>query len=789
MPPAFIVRPLSPVNSEPLIPLTEDIVCLGSDDEKSVEEHRDKRRRIEFQAQQYLQGRPLFILSAGLRGPLNDTWVNPWAKKKRRNGDDKRRSRATSKEIINSHSWKRNAEAVLEKQSDNYNAVTPPRQDPQALALKPSDFQNWSKRDLAQATETSLKSPRKRFKAENVYFGEHPRRTSRSPTPTPPNSKPRDQALGISTYSFRRPAKLQPNPQTTRDSPGDPSNPGYEFGFPSINKRASPQDTGIQAEHGRRMAKLPAANVENREFSYPRRINIREVNLNKADGPTRMGRHSVQQLSQAVEQAVTNDGYVQARNVSERAAPRAFEGDISLRISNGSEPAVQGAVARAAQADEWRAFEDSPHALPPSTNLPEFPYRYARKQNPLSLKDRPSFAETLGIAKAKAELVEVAHAKAKAKAQEQEIRRLSFTASGNVKNFESNSRRQSPHRTSSPLQQRRTSSLPKQTHESNFSTVANGSSLPKQTHQSNSSTVGNGSMATTFLPSISGSLSDENNDAQIVSPVPVLSGLVPFGPSTNLLETDKLSLNQSVQEGDSYADLSTQAAIFKAQRKFQKGVFSPVVSSQPQHNEATTSVVTPRAHEAAKASRTSHQPLREPSPTRFNPAAVEDEPMSTQAMVDALSPFVMTTMKKDTNAVLSPNSPISPTIAPARLQPYASASAHAPPPSIYATSNKHSQPSSSLSSFSAGPNSTLNESYQQEGQQEPPQPRYFDSNEWDLDAAIDEAGQFLGSWDVDIEARKEGLRESTGAGTDDGKARRGDPVEKRHETRVGLVEG
>ncbi|KAH7388620.1 hypothetical protein BKA66DRAFT_414798 [Pyrenochaeta sp. MPI-SDFR-AT-0127] len=43
-----------------------------------------KRRRVEAIAFQYLRGKPPMILSAGLRGPFNQGWKNPWAKKPRK---------------------------------------------------------------------------------------------------------------------------------------------------------------------------------------------------------------------------------------------------------------------------------------------------------------------------------------------------------------------------------------------------------------------------------------------------------------------------------------------------------------------------------------------------------------------------------------------------------------------------------------------------------------------------------------------------------------------------------
>jgi hypothetical protein len=43
-----------------------------------------KRRRIEHIATQYLRGRAPLILSAGLKGPFNKNWKNPWAEKLRK---------------------------------------------------------------------------------------------------------------------------------------------------------------------------------------------------------------------------------------------------------------------------------------------------------------------------------------------------------------------------------------------------------------------------------------------------------------------------------------------------------------------------------------------------------------------------------------------------------------------------------------------------------------------------------------------------------------------------------
>ncbi|EAW16269.1 uncharacterized protein NFIA_056180 [Aspergillus fischeri NRRL 181] len=57
---------------------------LGSDEELDEDEWSARRQRIERLAESYLNGTPLFILSASLRGPFDRDWVNPWKKSRRR---------------------------------------------------------------------------------------------------------------------------------------------------------------------------------------------------------------------------------------------------------------------------------------------------------------------------------------------------------------------------------------------------------------------------------------------------------------------------------------------------------------------------------------------------------------------------------------------------------------------------------------------------------------------------------------------------------------------------------
>ncbi|KAJ5760305.1 hypothetical protein N7520_007461 [Penicillium odoratum] len=80
-------RPVSPVALEPCCPPPEsdhDLHgLLGSDDELDDVSRAAKYQRIERLAEAYLQGRPMFISSAALRGPFDEGWKNPWRKKRK----------------------------------------------------------------------------------------------------------------------------------------------------------------------------------------------------------------------------------------------------------------------------------------------------------------------------------------------------------------------------------------------------------------------------------------------------------------------------------------------------------------------------------------------------------------------------------------------------------------------------------------------------------------------------------------------------------------------------------
>lgn len=73
-------RPVPEIDfdEDPILPGT---IIYTNDDEIDENKRAVKRRRVEANAKAYLRGEGLFILSAGLRGPFDAGWKNPWAPK------------------------------------------------------------------------------------------------------------------------------------------------------------------------------------------------------------------------------------------------------------------------------------------------------------------------------------------------------------------------------------------------------------------------------------------------------------------------------------------------------------------------------------------------------------------------------------------------------------------------------------------------------------------------------------------------------------------------------------
>ena len=842
----FVKRPTSPLFFEPLYTPPEETLYPGSDEEATPHEREKKRLRVETQAQQYLNGRPLFILSAGLRGPFEKGWINPWKSKERKYAvDDIRRFPEAEPEVLPRHSHMQVGQSTAKRKSvavSGYGSLSYDSDNGAPLATEasrpeePTDKQKrqrelddphgyyGSQRNNDQGFTVPDGSRHHWLKRYKTHLQTRSREDIRSSTPTP-TAKPRNKSHAASS----------PHPEHPSGAITVPPDPNYQKSMTKDTKSVASEGTNVEtAKYATIDPRLGATDLVN-----DMRSNVRERSLSKMDTITRDGYDEVKELSQrAARRAEVEDGQLQARRLSQEAVAQAIDGyqkKNTSRLTPYVSEAVVGndaassAALRAAKAPKPKP---SPHAVPPSTNQPEFQYHYTRKGTSTSTspqrapfvdapeqpQTRPrsdsssssgssAFAEALEAAQEKAALKSFTSSKSSSPALEgpetrsvkknrKALRRLTFTPSGGAR-FASRRTSSRPSSNSSAIEPGKID-----TKEREKPPMNDPPSLLRTSTKSSarSLTNGNRSRNSMILP--------EAQTDPIAHP---RIAQAPSGPSTNLLETDKQSPKvPSYDDGDSYFDLSTQAAGLKAQRSFQADVVSTLTPHRPKKEESSPidsiskkGGITPMAH-GRRGIEAANGPLIKPSDSD------DEEPMSTQAMVDAISPFVVTTIKKRppayqkrTSVIPSPTKerkarsppqapffhPESPTTAAFRTRSPGmsisqsitpSPSPEKSPPRIplsHPTTNSK-PPSSLTTSFSILPNGTLTETslYQQDGQQQQDVPDYDSSlpldpfgfedaggdgqmqdGSWDLNAAIEEAGSFLGDWDVEAEARKEGL--------------------------------
>lgn len=121
-------RPVSPLTIEE-IPACPDTVVYGQfiDDaeEEAAERAAKRRRRIRDNAEAYLRGDQIYIMTAGLKGPFDKGWKNPW--KERRN------HAVTAAEVPETAA--RPIKARSEKTAAVPETYIPPKDDPQCIDL------------------------------------------------------------------------------------------------------------------------------------------------------------------------------------------------------------------------------------------------------------------------------------------------------------------------------------------------------------------------------------------------------------------------------------------------------------------------------------------------------------------------------------------------------------------------------------------------------------------------------------------------------------------------------
>ena len=733
MPVAFVKRTVSPLRFESLQPDPDDILCLGSEAEETLEGYEAKRRRVEQAGEEYLRGKPLYIASARLKGPFTCGWNDLVLTRKTREQISEGRNRATRQRIVPTNVKReivpgcKDVPVEISSHETEATIPTPSARSHRGTSTEhiikqagPQHAQRPRTRKGESTTRHSVPATSKSLdvtqQPENARISlphgrnwlksatrnkELLKKSLKSPTPSPaPRSRgqaevagPRRRTKSRSVAGSRESSTLQEALSAGRSDLC--ASPGFERlrGTPDAGRSIKPHGTAEEAK------------------------------LSSGSPDTQRARKTVNKLSQVPAERAQNDWALsEANKLSEAAITRARSSSTVV-----NEPvALSDKPDTAPAALHMRRSKPSAQVIPSSTNLAEFEYRYGLVENSRSL-ERKSFKEDLEAAKKKA--------------RAEKRWRLSFTASGSVKGR--NATATSNGQRLSQLSQR--TSGPKSSQSADNSSEERTKRIDKPIPKADEETT---TRPMEMLP-----------EAQLVQE-PALK--IPSGPSTGMLETDKLSLKlPSTEDGDSYQGLSTQAAMLKAQNTFQDDLVSPVSNRM---GPPLPRIRDNRADNAVDDEE--WQIVDHPtSKTEFLTPRKDNEPINTQAMIDAISPFADTTIKKrpaldrrsssiatgsEASASLSPAAPnfentslsmsTSPSPAPAPVN-------HRPPVPLSALS----KPASSVTSFSIAPNGTMTEVYQQDGQRA----QEYLMSDLELDAAIEEAGSFLGEWNLEKEARNQ----------------------------------
>lgn len=736
MPPGFIRRAISPLHFQPLHPDDpDDILCPGSDADESTEERRAKRRRVEDVAHEYLRGKTLYISSARLKGPFPRTWRNPYGGTQGRGANAERErsvisGRSVSKEQhrhteaprssdridhVQPHeptvrfsvptprsrhrSSPEHTEAITDHsavQQDTEKDFGPPLQPPSVTTANEA---TEGAQHLA-LTKTHGSRNRDWLKTSSTFAKNRSRDKYRatSPTPTPAPMIRKESAKLPSTALSRDPI----------DQPASMESDSSEHLTARSDTNSANGDRLLAQPVCEEPQKAPSSQASSPE-SNPI---VKEVDIEGLDSVNREAYDNVKLLSQqAVLRAqYDSEAYSEAKRLSQEAAQHAVE------ASAAAKEATSHLKRTGAASERPKAYapcvQRSTHELPPSTNLPGFEYRKASHS-----PKRKSFREDLEAAKKKA--------------RAEEKRRISFTASGSVKGRRS---QPSSRGSQAPLSSQSRSLL----------------RLPQRGMTEGTSSEGDKESPG---PEHLAAETSTSNQAEVFPEAQAVpSAGLSKGHSTDVLETEKQSLKfPSTDEGNSYLDLSTQAAMHKAQRSFDHDVASTPSPSGDSNSD----------HALSSNDGEGHVPMFSPKRGISTPAANDWETVSTQAMMDAMSPFAVTTVKRkprsersDSAGSASPSSPSSPTPQDFRATSLSMSTSpsHSPapidnePPIALSALSK---PISTITSFSIAPNGTMTEILQYDGQQR----QNYQMGDSDLDTALEEAGSFLGDWSVEKEAK------------------------------------
>ncbi|KAL9120949.1 MAG: hypothetical protein Q9187_002490 [Circinaria calcarea] len=687
-------RATSPLSYSPVKYSPDEILCAGSSDEDAPEVRVKKKLQREALGREYLQDRPPLILSASLRGPLHDGWINPWRKAKRQKVNKSHvlpRFTAARRDTKQSHGDS-SAESSSEEESSSQGSEMssaeeqrryPYSDDRRHYARSPPSLseEDLSEDDISDSNPNPgwVRSRKGRPGGERVrpvtikepaavlakLQRDRPGRVN-LPTPTPKTqkqskrkvtpvysssssedttsneqedtirsksaltlasaikeaSKMKDKTLREQTLAFCKGTQAVVDQVNSLfpDITVPPSKASRAPRSPPITRKtlkAGKHNPQIQAPSG---SSKPSNFQASSNRTTPMTVHIP---IDFWAEPLR-GLVGLAEMAQRLKDDMENLSKEAVRKNCNLAADQPLPDDAPGPTPKGTRK--QSGAERGTEAESStdqrptkildRVATGSPHVIPPSTTHPEFVYnrttktfKSAPEENASNTRsqtektpnvDDGSFPSTdpgPATEKVKSDRAHIKNAKAP--------RRLSFSTSGKL-----------------VLEIR---VPPRRTQKSPLTVSPKGPS----------NETSNASVA---LPS-----------GQVVSDQPGQRIKLPSEPSTNLLETDRQSLQfATTDEGNSDLAFSTQAAVARAQQAFQLDLESPANKIE------TSSPLSTRARKtsSAKSPQTNMTPLGHirdsfagPPQQRFS-NRLEDLAISTQDLVNKMTPFAITTVKK-----------------------------------------------------------------------------------------------------------------------------------------------
>ncbi|EQL28377.1 hypothetical protein BDFG_08860 [Blastomyces dermatitidis ATCC 26199] len=295
-------RHTTPLHFETLPALPSELLSEFSDSDDGLDDaaRAAKRRKIERLGQDYLEGKPLFILSAGLKGPLDNGWMNPW---KRNRGKDKKPQRGASL-------WKQGRQKDFRNGISNSGMVSSEatskplerrmKPSPQVLRqgsgfessldLEPVQAQRSDQRQRKSGSrgrgqlETDIFSARKT--PSNSIFSK-PRAVSTRVNSTTAEQAPRSVSASTShrfsvdsNNSWLKTDEKRLHPQAYERPTGSSPTPGYRLRSPAKLQ----QDGGLQ--HNSKRPRVDDFIGDNNKNYTPPRISFTPINGHGALSPS-----------------------------------------------------------------------------------------------------------------------------------------------------------------------------------------------------------------------------------------------------------------------------------------------------------------------------------------------------------------------------------------------------------------------------------------------------------------------------------------------------------------------